>query len=311
MKRIVALLASLALAGCGAEAHVAAQAPPSGTLYLAGMRPGEITKLDVARARVTTRLLSEVSPGDPPFMVMATDHGVVTFGHDSTYAFGSRLWEPARNLGGSTYFVPSSTPGRLWLVLPQRRGVREVDSYGNVWFRHGARAPRWAITGAVDGGMLIQPDRGLAVWDPRTGRVVRRLPGTFPAATKGSSVASCAFRCPVLHVTETRTGSDTAIRPHGFRFIEGYEGAYSPSGGLIAVPANGGRRVAIVNDDAGTASLLQGPRLAYPYSLLAWSSSGWLFYNAGNGRIAAWRPGSGRARLLPVRVPAFTDMSAD
>jgi hypothetical protein len=137
------------------------------------------------------------------------------------------------------------------------------------------------------------------------------LPGVFPAVTKGSAVASCADRCPALHVTETRTGQDTVVRPHGFRFTESYEGAFSPSGGLIAVPANGGRRVAIVNDDARTARLLRGPRLAYPYSLMAWSTSGWLFYNAGNGRIAAWRPGSGPARTLPLRVPAFTDMSAD
>jgi hypothetical protein len=43
---------------------------------------------------------------------------------------------------------------------------------------------------------------------------------------------------------------------------------------------------------------------------MTWSSSGWLFFNAGGGRLAAYRPGDASARLLPLRVMPFVDMTA-
>ena len=46
------------------------------------------------------------------------------------------------------------------------------------------------------------------------------------------------------------------------------------------------------------------------YPLLAWASSGWLFYNAGDGRLGAWRPGE-HARTLRVKVGKFVAMAAD
>ncbi len=43
---------------------------------------------------------------------------------------------------------------------------------------------------------------------------------------------------------------------------------------------------------------------------VTWSSSGWLFDNAGKGRLGAWRPGE-PARLLGARVPKLVDMTSD
>ena len=55
---------------------------------------------------------------------------------------------------------------------------------------------------------------------------------------------------------------------------------------------------------------MPGPRLASDYQLLAWSAGGWLFYNAGRGRIAAYRPGRAAAIRLALRVKPFVDFAA-
>jgi hypothetical protein len=135
----------------------------------------------------------------------------------------------------------------------------------------------------------------------------------FPSATHGSLVASCGDGCPALHLTDTRTGSDAAIRAKGFRFSESYDGAFSHDGALLAVPAEtvrGQRRVALVDVATDNVKLVPGARLAADYPLMTWSSSGWLFFNAGGGRLAVYRPGDASARLLPLRVMPFVDMTA-
>jgi hypothetical protein len=68
--------------------------------------------------------------------------------------------------------------------------------------------------------------------------------------------------------------------------------------------------VAIIDLAQRTASLVPGARLARDYTDMTWSSTGWLFYNAGDGHLGAYRPGTARARLLPVRVQSFVHMAA-
>ncbi|MEA2398932.1 MAG: hypothetical protein QOK25_2488 [Thermoleophilaceae bacterium] len=317
--RACALLGILFLAGCNGTSHGPA-ARPSGTLYLAGVRPGSLAVVHVAQGRVERRQVHELKAGDPQFMIAATGGRLAVYGHDRTYALDAGAHEPGKSLGESWYFVPSATPGRVWLAVldPRRPGttvigsVREVTVDGRVTVSHSARPPKWPISGAVDRGLLIQAD-ALQVWDPATGRVVRRLPGVFPVASRGSLVASCADRCPTLHLTDTRTGSHAAIRPKGFRFSESYDGGFSRDGGLLALPArttSGSPRVAVVDVATHAARLVPGPALAADYPLMTWSSSGWLFFNAGGGRLAAYRPGAARARLLPMRVRPFIDMAA-
>ena len=118
----------------------------------------------------------------------------------------------------------------------------------------------------------------------------------------------------MLHLTDTLTGTRAEIVPRfGARFTESYDGAFSADGRLAAVPArdrHGVPRVAIVDLARRTATLVRGPRLAPVYQLLAWSPSGWLFYNAGRGHIAAYNPSRGAATLLPVRVRPFVDIAA-
>jgi hypothetical protein len=322
---------ALALLACGSgSAPVRGVRPlglghakPSGMLYLASTRSGAgiVTVVDVGGARTEMHRLSELSPGDPPYSIAMIDARLVVYGRVGTYAFGWRLREPARLLGESWFFIPSATPGRVWLVLLDRRdpnqahglgGVREVTLKGKVTVARSARPPATPVA-AVDAGLLVQ-GHTLEVWQPVSGRVLAHLPGVFPLATRHSLVVSCAADCLVLHVTDTRTGADIQIHPgRAFHFIESYDGAFSPDGRLVAVPATGRRdqsRVAIVDIARRTASLVRGASLASDYTLTAWSSTGWLFYNAGHGRLAAYQPGSPRAALLDIHVHPFESMAA-
>jgi hypothetical protein len=196
--------------------------------------------------------------------------------------------------------VPSQAPGRVWLI---GRRAHEVTVDGATTVPSGALLPEAVpVVAAASDGLLVQRRR-LEVWDPRTGARVRKLRGIFPAAVHGSLVASCSQRCPELWLDRT------PVRPRGFRFSESYSGAFSPDGSLLAVPANGRRRVAVVDVASRTATLIRGPRLDPTYGQIAWSSTGWLFYGSGRRRIAAWRPGA-PAKLLPLRVPPSTRMVA-
>lgn len=321
----------LALVGCGSgSAPVRSARPlrlehqkPSGTVYLASTQTGTGTVIvvDVAHARTETHRLSELYPGDPPYAIAPVNGRLVVYGRLRTYAFGLGLREPARSLGESSFFIPSATPGRVWLVLLDRRdpnqahgpgSVREVTIQGKVTLAHSARPPANPVA-AVDNGLLVQA-RTLEVWQPASGRILRKLPGVFPLATRHSLAVSCAPYCPILHVTNTRTGADIRIPPgSGFHFIESYDGAFSPDGRFVAVPASTGdghTRVAVVDIARRTASLVRGANLANDYTLIAWSSTGWLFFNAGRGRLAAYRLGTAQARLVNVHVQAFEKMVA-
>jgi hypothetical protein len=323
------LLGVVAVAGCGSAvprprvAHGLDDARPSGTLYLADARhPGTITVVDVARGRVRRHRLSELSAGDPPHMLAVIGGRAVVYGSNHTSAFGASLREPAKPLGEAWFFIPSATPGRVWLALLDRtspataralRGVREVTVDGETTLAHSARPPHWPLA-AVDDGLLVQGNT-LELWQPTSGRILRKLPGVFPVATYHQIAVTCQPRCPALHVTNTRTGSDLQIPPRSeFRFVESYDGAFSPGGKLVAVPAithDGHTRVAIVDMARRRATLLRGATLARAYTLMAWSSTGWLFFNAGHRRLAAYHPGAHRATLLPVRVEPFVDLAAN
>jgi hypothetical protein len=318
VKVFALVLVGLALCACGSSRSDPA---PAGTLYLAGAKPGTLTTVDVTRHRVRTLRLRELAPGDPPYMIATVGGRLVVYGHDHTYAVAPTLKGRSRNLGKSWFFVPSATPGRVWLALLDPRtpptanalnAVREITVTGAVTVARSRRPPAWPLA-ALRSGLVIQRDT-LELWDPVRGRIIRRLPGTFPVAVRGWRLVSCAARCRVLHVVDTRTGArGVVLPPRGARFVESYDGAFSPDGRLVAVPVemrDGTPHVALVNLQRHRATLVAGPPLARGYPLSVWSSAGWLFYNAGDGRLAAYRAGAAAATLLPVHVPAFVDLAA-
>jgi hypothetical protein len=291
------LLLALALAGCG-EASQAAPATPTGTLYLAGRDPGSATIVDAGSGRVTERHLRQLGGGDPPYFVYATGGRVVTFALNRATSFDPALKHP-RSLGEAWYWVPSATPGRIWTIQLERhryafRSTREVTVTGQVTVR-GKGPPGW-VAGATTDGLLIQKD-GLFVWNPRTGARTH-VPGFSMLAIRGDLIATCSVTCPAVHL-------GTAIVRGNFSESGG---EFSPDGAELAVPTRDGR-ISVVDVAARTSHVLAGARVDRDYPSLTWASTGWLFYNAGGGRIGAWRPGV-PARLLDVHVGKSVRMVA-
>jgi hypothetical protein len=324
LARLGALTVGVALAGCGSArvpGRVLDGPGATGVLYLADAAPGYLTMVDVASGRVTTRRLAELAPGDPPYAIAISAGRLVVYGGERTYVFDPGLRAPGRSLGASWFFLPAAATGRVWLALldPRSpdtvralRGVREVTVDGRVIVGRSARPPRPPLV-ALATGLVLQADR-LELWDPVTGRILRRLPGVFPVAGRGSLLVSCLPGCPTLFVTDTRRAAGTReIRPGaGFHFVESYGGAFSPDGSAVAVAAatpGGQSRVAVVDLRAGVARLVGGARLGVNQQM-AWAASGWLYFSAGGGRLAAYRVGAPGARLLPEHVGSFTRLVA-
>jgi hypothetical protein len=299
--RLLFVVAALALAGCGDVARVRAPAGPSGTLYLAGRSPGTLTRVDTATGAVVVKTgVRALGGGDPPFMVAFTGGRLVTFALGRSTSFAPDL-RSSRSLGEAWFYLPSATPGRVWNVLKTPgsnvtfRGVREVGVDGRVYLTRRWKVPGWPL-GAVSDGIVVQRRR-LEVWSPLTRTRVRRLPGTFPVAFRGNVVASIQGHRLFI--------DDRAIAG---RFDPSWMGAFSPDGLLLALSS--GRRIAVVDVATGVVSSVVGARTDRLYGRLAWASSGWLFWTAGEGRLGAWRPGE-RARLLPATVGPVVDMTAD
>jgi hypothetical protein len=290
--------------------------PPPTLVMQLWERPGEplaVVELPGGEPRIVRGLAS--AGGDPPLRVLQTGGRVVYFGDGGVYANHPQLNGRPRRLGAAWYFVPSATAGRVWLTFADAaerdiRRVAEVTVRGRVTARGGRPpCPGASVLAATAHALLCQDRDGLVAFEPRTGRVLRRIAGPFPLDTHGDLVAWCGAGCRRLHLTDVRTGADRAIEPGaGFRFEESYEGAFSPGGELLAVPVNarGVRRAALVDVDAGTARVIG--RLG-GYRNLTWSS-GKLYFEPRKGRIAEHDPATGRTRLLGFELRSqILDMS--
>jgi hypothetical protein len=262
------------------------------------------------------------SGGDPPVNLAAVGGTVVFYGRDGPYAMPGSLAGGSRRLHRGLYFVPSAVPGRVWVAVqdprePDMRLVRrvvEVTTAGTVALSSRHRPPSRNIVAAVRAGLVVETDTGIAIWDPRTGRTVRTLPGSFPAAVHGDLIAWCAFRCPAMHVTDAATAADRII-PHigAHPWEETYGGAISADGRYLALPIRIGRaqRLALVDLRLNTGRLIRGPRLAPVYPALGWDPArDTLLYVTEGGAVARYRAGAARAVSIPVHLAGeFTSLA--
>jgi len=329
LRTLAAAFALALLAGCGGtssavEAGEASEDLPTGTLVLLPLREARLTAVDVSSGEATHRPVP-VGPGDALYHLAKTGDRLVLYGGSVTYALDLGLREEPTSLGQSLYFVPSATDGRVWLALhdpasPETvrslKGVREVTLDGRVTVQSAGPppCPGPTIVAAIEDGVLCQQDNELVVWEPATGKVLKRLTGSYPVDVYGNVVAWCSHGCPDIRLTDIGTGKETIIQAErSFSFNETYDGAFSPDGSLLAVPvtvdgrepASGGGSdgVALIDVRTGSVDLIEGSRSGV-YTALAWSPTGdWLFFTDGAGRVMAYRPGTARAISLPAKVP--------
>jgi hypothetical protein len=246
--------------------------------------------------------------------VLAVDDRVIASGsrgrRSVVLSFPLNVSERPGVLAAADQFVPSSSPGRLWVAEnePDRRtlrfsSLREVTASGRTVYRVRRDLPRWsAFQGAVAGNLILGRGNDLELWDPRAGRVVRRLNDAWVIATNGSRMAWCSGNCRAIRLS-TRARHEHLLRlPDGTR-LTGTYAAFSPDGSRLAVSVvrRGHTRVALVDLDTGGWRMVPGDRLR-GYPSIAWSPSGrWLYFTTGGRRLIAWRDGAPRPVRLPIR----------
>ena len=303
----------LALTGVAAAAVIALLAAPSGAgdrelpagRLVLGLHPPErIAVVDVRNGHTVVRRV----PGG------TLCHGPLVVSGGRLILSGAAGRRPAvdsldlgtghrRRLGLATHYLASARPGRVWLATmsygahPSLGSIREVTAAGRTTFVSRHRAPALNLVGARDDGLLFEKREHLLVWSPRSGRVVRRMPGAYVLSARAGRVAWCRGGCAQIHLAGPGGDRVRSLPAPGF------SGAFSPDGALLAVALAGGR-LAIVDVVAGSVQELPGVRLAEGSGALAWSSDGdWLFLSAARGRLIAYRPSSEQLEVLPARPP--------
>jgi hypothetical protein len=294
-------------------------------LFLAGS--GEMWIVDVETQRVRHLDVPQLSPGDPPYRIVNREGGIVLWGY-TTYVLDKGGTLPPRTLAkDSLLFIPSVQPDRVWAVFGDDtstvRAVREVDVNGDVTVPD-VRVPpsKPPLAAAGNGLVLLGADHSLEVWNPSTGVVLQRVPGPFPVASFGNSLAWCGDPCETLHVTDVATGQDVNVTlPPGAQEFMGANGAFSPDGKTLAVAVRTNQnatsptwQLALVDVASRSAVTVDGTTTS-GYVFIDWAPSGGDVFMTGGERfgervIFQYRVGSASAKPLPITVGDFYGMAA-
>jgi hypothetical protein len=305
--------------------------PGEPRLVLAGDQ--ELWVVDVAGGTVRHRNLAQLSPGDPPYRIVRRGDKLVLWSYQTlTLDPSSAVAQPSVLVRDSWIFIPSAAPDRIWVGIldptspeTERRlkAVREVTVDGRVTVAD-VRPPqgRWPVAATSSALVFQSPGSGqggdqLELWNPRTGKVLRRLPGDYPVASYGDVLAWCRQSCGRLQVTNVATGKELQVRPPaGATGFAPEKGVFSPDGKLLAVPVRTGPtwQLALVDVGTGTATRITGAAVQQDPVFVDWSASGETVFLAGgrpgDWRIFAYRVGTASARRLPVKVGDFFGMAA-
>jgi hypothetical protein len=276
---------------------------------------GGVSAVDFVARTVTHLPLAGWRSGDQPFLSLRVGSDLVA-GWGDVYAT-PLSGGPSHRLGTGVV-VPAVEPGAVWLTsygTVQTPTERLVDMHGNVVLQgptpHYVRGGAYnAITG-VRGGLVMQTENGLAVWDARTGRFTRRLgsgPGVIAVPMSGSVLAWCDHCDRALELTDFTTGVTRSIAVSlggGFLVMERYF-AFSPDGAQLAIPAQPdgaaprGVTSKIIVVDVTTGKVTSQIDAHARYATVAWSPDSERLY------IAASNIGSGGRILLHDQITNTT-----
>jgi hypothetical protein len=274
-----------------------------------------------------------VRPIPLPGRRFETDRGLIRRDGTVVAVHGGTAWvstgapgAAATRLGPASYALAGTDPRRVWLVEetgdPERWfRAREVRVGGS------ARPARPLARGtlplnrrpvaAAPGGLLLDvagPGGGLAVWDPRTGRLRNRFDTRSPVTVVAVSGGTVAWvEATTLHLGDLAGGRPRVVAaPAG---SDGFApaGAFSPDGRVLAAITEVGfaarPALALVRLDRGQAVRVDGSEGALAdrcSPCVAWAPAGdWVFFNRlGPGfGIGAYRLGHPSAARIPLDVP--------
>jgi hypothetical protein len=224
---------------------------------------------------------------------------------------------------------------RLWLITflgqpdptsnqPPPQAIQQVDRTGHPHTPRYLVPAGYAAWQGVGGGLLLLIRTGqrsadtsrFALWNPRSGRLLRRFDRVLGASgtTIAWVAAACGPTCPV-HVSDLAAGTDIEVAVPWRAWAN--RGAFSPNGRYLAVMFGGGDAAGVVTQArVGVIDVAARRLLGVPGAVMgggdvglavSWSPDGaWLLLSAPVGplteQLAAWRPGD-TVLHVPRRQP--------
>jgi hypothetical protein len=232
-------------------------------------------------SRVGSRsVIDGQSAGDQPYrLTRVDDHFVVSWGGIFASNIATR---ESVSIGAATIYVPAVEPGLVWMIdYPSG----SIQGSPEVWLANMAgdritEPVRLSVTGfpaiGIPGGLAVETDSGVALWDAATGEVRQRLGSGsgFVSDAKGPLLAWCDT-CTEVHITNVETGEDVVVPalPGGGAFQTYAFGArsarFSPDGQYLAtlVAENS---VVLIGTATGEARVIANLPATYDY--FGWSA---------------------------------------
>jgi hypothetical protein len=232
--------------------------------------------------------------------------------------------------------VADGDDSRLWLITflgqpdptsnqPPPQAIQQVDRTGHPHSPRYLVPAGYAARQGLGGGLLLLVRTGqgsadtsrFALWNPRSGRMLRRYDRVLGASE--TTIAWVAVACGptpcLVHLSDLAAGTDIQLAvPWRARASTG---AFSPDGRHLAVVFGGGGAAgAVTQARVGVIDLAARRLLAVPGAVVggddvglavSWSPDGaWLLVSARVGplteQLAAWRPGD-TVLHVPRRQP--------
>jgi hypothetical protein len=198
----------------------------------------------------------------------------------------------SQRLGVATTAKPAVEPGRVWLLEYPGGGigtgvptVRLVELDGEVVLEAAGPNPAEYVAAlGVRGGLALESDDGLGIWDAKAEKVVRRLGSgvSWVSDAHGDRLAWCEDGCNTMHVTDVDGDDSVLLLPDQGGF-QPRAARFSPDGRRLALPTTGAR-LAIADLETGAVEVVDGITLPGAASL-GWSPDGrHLFFASSSDR---------------------------
>lgn len=293
------------------------------TVLLFDTGADSVHAVDLDEGVAARRTVAGQRPGDQPYRLWRTEDTLIV-GWSEIHAV-SLPTAQSRLLGEATIFVPAAEPGHVWLIdyADGRVGqgaatYRLVNLDGEVQAESpGVDRPSHFPARGVLGGLAMETEDGVAIWDTEAEKIVARFGkgNGFVSDTAGRTLVWCEDNCARLYVTDLGGDDRSFVPPEGHDVFDARSARLSPDGTLVAaIVADDGPRhdestgsVVILEPESGEVRSVTRP-LQPPPAYIAWSADGrQLFfssysYDASQTNVGRYVPDDGRVQLTTLPV---------